>query len=112
MFVKLWHLIPIIFLLVSDLEFESDVDPSAPEPAQYETAYVTSHKSPCRAGAFSIDGQLCATGSVDASIKVSISMTYPSTNMSMSMILKIISHLQDQLQIINLNSSEGSMPPL
>lgn len=53
-----------------DLEFESDIEPSAPEPAQYETAYVTSHKSPCRAGAFSIDGQLCATGSVDASIKI------------------------------------------
>ncbi len=43
---------------------------TAPEPALYETAYVTSHKSHCRAGAFSTDGALCATGSVDASIKV------------------------------------------
>lgn len=43
---------------------------TAPEPAMYETAYVTSHKGPCRAGAFSVDGQLIATGSVDASIKV------------------------------------------
>lgn len=43
---------------------------TAPEPALYETAYVTSHKGPCRAGAFSVDGQLIATGSVDASIKV------------------------------------------
>merc|ERR1712018_85142 len=36
----------------------------------YETAYVTSHKGSCRAGAFSADGLLCATGSMDASIKV------------------------------------------
>merc|ERR1719510_1976932 len=53
-----------------DLEFETDVDVIAPEPALYETAYVTSHKGSCRAGAFSKDGLLCATGSVDASIKV------------------------------------------
>lgn len=53
-----------------DLEFETDVDVIAPEPALYETAYVTSHKASCRAGAFSKDGLLCATGSVDASIKV------------------------------------------
>ncbi|XP_039300681.1 cleavage stimulation factor subunit 1 [Nilaparvata lugens] len=53
-----------------DLEFETDIDCSAPEPAQYETAYVTSHKGNCRAGAFSMDGQLVATGSVDASIKI------------------------------------------
>ena len=52
-----------------DLEFETDVDVIAPEPALYETAYVTSHKGSCRAGAFSTDGLLCATGSVDASIK-------------------------------------------
>jgi cleavage stimulation factor subunit 1 len=47
------------------------VQTTAPEPALYETAYVTSHKGNCRAGAFSVDGQLIATGSVDASIKVS-----------------------------------------
>lgn len=44
---------------------------TAPEPALYETAYVTSHKGNCRAGTFSVDGQLVATGSVDSSIKVS-----------------------------------------
>jgi len=53
-----------------DLEFETDVDVTAPEPAIYETAYVTSHKGACRSGAFSADGTLVATGSVDASIKV------------------------------------------
>lgn len=40
------------------------------QTSQYETVYVTSHKGPCRAGAFSPDGQLVATGSVDASIKI------------------------------------------
>ena len=53
-----------------DLEIENEVVVSAPEPALYETAYVTSHKGNCRAGAFSLDGMLCATGSADASIKV------------------------------------------
>lgn len=53
-----------------DLEFASDVEPSAAEPALYETAYVTSHKGNCRAGAFTADGSLCATGSTDASIKI------------------------------------------
>ncbi|XP_043472833.1 cleavage stimulation factor subunit 1 [Leptopilina heterotoma] len=53
-----------------DLEFETEAQVQAPEPAQYETAYVTSHKGNCRAGAFSADGQLIATGSVDASIKI------------------------------------------
>ena len=46
------------------------MDVTAPEPAIYETAYVTSHKGACRSGAFSADGTLVATGSVDASIKV------------------------------------------
>ena len=53
-----------------DLEFETEMKSNAPEPALYETVYVTAHKGPCRAGAFSADGQLCATGSQDASIKI------------------------------------------
>lgn len=53
-----------------DLEFETEGSALAPEPASYETAYVTSHKQACRAGCFSFDGQLVATGSVDASIKI------------------------------------------
>ena len=53
-----------------DLEYETEMTGVAPEPATYETAYVTSHKGNCRSGAFSWDGQLCATGSVDASIKI------------------------------------------
>lgn len=52
------------------MEFETEPNIPAPEPALYETAYVTSHKGNCRAGCFSADGQLIATGSVDASIKV------------------------------------------
>ena len=47
-----------------DLEYETEMGGTAPEPATYETAYVTSHKGNCRCGAFSADGQLCATGSV------------------------------------------------
>jgi len=53
-----------------DLEYETEMQSTAPEPAQYETAYVTSHKGNCRSGAFSPEGTLCATGSVDASIKI------------------------------------------
>ncbi|XP_026477972.1 cleavage stimulation factor subunit 1-like [Ctenocephalides felis] len=53
-----------------DLEFETEGSTLAAEPASYETAYVTSHKQACRAGSFSFDGQLVATGSVDASIKI------------------------------------------
>ncbi|XP_022652297.1 cleavage stimulation factor subunit 1-like [Varroa jacobsoni] len=53
-----------------DLEFETESSLMVPEPAQYETIYVTSHKAQCRAGAFNADGTLIATGSVDASIKV------------------------------------------
>lgn len=60
----------IIILLLVDLEFESESYSLVAEPASYETAYVTSHKLACRAGAFSFDGQLVATGSVDASIKI------------------------------------------
>lgn len=41
-----------------DLEFEPDASTLAPEPASYETAYVTSHKQSCRAGAFSHDGSV------------------------------------------------------
>lgn len=54
-----------------------DASSLAPEPATYETAYVTSHKMACRAGAFSACGQLVATGSVDASIKVRLFRSYP-----------------------------------
>lgn len=53
-----------------DLEFQAEGTALAPEPASYETAYVTSHKHACRSGAFSFDGALVATGSVDASIKI------------------------------------------
>lgn len=55
-----------------DLEFDSNVICTAPEPSLYETVYVTSHKDACISGAFSLDGQLIATGSSDASIKVII----------------------------------------
>jgi len=60
----------VFVLYIIDLEFETDSNTIAPEPALYETAYVTSHKGNCRAGCFSADGQLIATGSVDASIKI------------------------------------------
>uniref|UniRef100_A0A2P2I6D6 Cleavage stimulation factor 50 kDa subunit n=1 Tax=Hirondellea gigas TaxID=1518452 RepID=A0A2P2I6D6_9CRUS len=53
-----------------DLEYETEPQSSAPEPAMYQTAYVTSHKDKCHSGAFSMDGNLVATGSVDASIKI------------------------------------------
>jgi cleavage stimulation factor subunit 1 len=42
----------------------------APEPASYETVYVTAHKNACRTGAISHDGSLVATGSADWSIKI------------------------------------------
>lgn len=58
-----------------DLEFDTDIQTNAPEPASYVTAYVTSHKAPCRACAFSNDGQLIATGSADTSIKVNEKLT-------------------------------------
>ena len=55
-----------------DLDFETERQPSASTlaPSTYETIYVTSHKGPCRAGCFNPNGQLLATGSVDASIKI------------------------------------------
>ncbi|CAG0893890.1 unnamed protein product [Cyprideis torosa] len=53
-----------------DLENSADIANIAPEPATYDTIYVTSHKGNCRVGAFSHDGMLCATGSVDTSIKI------------------------------------------
>lgn len=53
-----------------DLDFETEAVLGTPEPGLYETVYVTSHKAPCRAGAFSKDGQLVATGSADSSIKI------------------------------------------
>ncbi|KAL4127278.1 hypothetical protein QTP88_011456 [Uroleucon formosanum] len=53
-----------------DVEFETNVICTASEPSLYETVYVTSHKGPCIAGAFSPDGQLIATGSSDTSIKI------------------------------------------
>ncbi|KAL0181062.1 hypothetical protein M9458_023468, partial [Cirrhinus mrigala] len=46
-----------------DLEFDADVQTMSPEASEYETCYVTSHKGPR-------DGQLIATGSADASIKI------------------------------------------
>ncbi|XP_064642489.1 cleavage stimulation factor subunit 1-like [Lineus longissimus] len=53
-----------------DLEFETDVQTISPEPALYQTCYVTSHKGPCRVGAFHQSGLLVATGSHDTSIKI------------------------------------------
>lgn len=54
-----------------DLESINNEDSAgAPEPAVYETVYVTAHKAPCRSGAITSDGELVATGSVDTSIKI------------------------------------------
>ena len=53
-----------------DLEYDTDDMNSSPTVIQYETAYVTSHKAPCRVACFTADGKLCATGSVDASLKI------------------------------------------
>lgn len=56
----------------SCLDMDGDVDQVivTPPPLRYETIYVTSHKAACRAGAFSADSKLIATGSADASIKI------------------------------------------
>src|SRR5699024_5508419 len=53
-----------------DLDYETERTGTGMIPHQYETVYVTSHKGPCRTGAFSPDGALVATGSVDSSIKI------------------------------------------
>ncbi|KAK0415304.1 hypothetical protein QR680_011881 [Steinernema hermaphroditum] len=53
-----------------DMEYDSEILPTTPEPSQYETIYITSHKAPCRAAVFSPDGHLVATGSADCSIKI------------------------------------------
>ena len=43
---------------------------NSPSVVQYESLFITSHKAPVLAGAFSWDGQLAATGSADTTIKV------------------------------------------
>jgi len=53
-----------------DLEYEKDEFGTSPPVTQYETHYVTAHKGPVTAAAFTPDGRLCATGSVDTSIKI------------------------------------------
>ena len=53
-----------------DLDFQSESVSGAPQPADYQTVYVTSHKEACRTGTFNKDGTLVATGSVDTSIKI------------------------------------------
>ncbi|KAI1718378.1 cleavage stimulation factor subunit 1, dimerization domain-containing protein [Ditylenchus destructor] len=53
-----------------DLEYDADIVPSTPEPGMYETVYLTAHKAPCRAAAFSSEGALVATASEDCSIKI------------------------------------------
>uniref|UniRef100_A0A915KUV1 Cleavage stimulation factor 50 kDa subunit n=1 Tax=Romanomermis culicivorax TaxID=13658 RepID=A0A915KUV1_ROMCU len=53
-----------------DLEFDADIQPNTPEPALYETIFLTAHKGPARASAFNAEGTLVATGSCDASIKI------------------------------------------
>ena len=83
-----------------DLEFETDVDVNAPEPALYETAYVTSHKGSCRAGAFSRDGALCATGSVDASIKV-LDVDRMLAKSSKDLLLQTQPHLQREADLMS-----------
>ncbi|RCN24097.1 hypothetical protein ANCCAN_30213 [Ancylostoma caninum] len=39
-----------------DLEFDADLIPTSAEPCNYETIYLTSHKSACRTAAFNNDG--------------------------------------------------------
>jgi len=53
-----------------DLEYEKEDHGTSPPVIQYETHYVTAHKGPVTSAAFSPDGRLCSTGSVDTSIKI------------------------------------------
>ena len=53
-----------------DLEYEKDEFGTSPPVIQYETHYVTAHKGPVTSAAFTPDGRLCSTGSVDTSIKI------------------------------------------
>lgn len=86
-----------------DMDCETDQTALAPKPNQYETIYVTSHKAPCRAGAFSLDGRLIATGSADASIKI-LDVE--------RMISKSTSHSANQQQSDNQLHSENSQGQL
>lgn len=81
-----------------DLDTEANPSSSTPLPNQYETIYVTSHKAPCRAGAFSPDGRLIATGSADASIKI-LDVE--------RMISKSSAHSANQQQNDNINSNNN-----
>lgn len=89
------------FTALTCLDMDSEVDQasSVPAPNQYETIYVTSHKAPCRAGAFSPDGKLIATGSADASIKI-LDVE--------RMISKSASHAASQQQNDNANQNSDS----
>lgn len=84
-----------------DMDSDSDVATSTPAPNQYETIYVTSHKAPCRAGAFSPDGKLIATGSADASIKI-LDVD--------RMISKSTSHQANQAQSDNTHQDSSGQP--
>lgn len=85
-----------------DMDSEPYQSSSTLAPNQYETIYVTSHKAPCRAGAFSLDGRLIATGSADASIKI-LDVE--------RMISKSTSHLTNQQQNDNSTSHQDSNQP-
>ena len=39
-----------------DLEYDADVASTAPEPASYETVFLSNHKAPCRSATFNTDG--------------------------------------------------------
>lgn len=86
---------------LSCLDMNSDPEQTIniPPPRLYETIYVTSHKAPCRAGAFSPNGLLIATGSADASIKI-LDVE--------RMISKSSSHAANQQQNASNNSTNNS----